>query len=105
MQENVAEINAAAASSKFINAFQIIAMSSDLDLSGLFEENVKDLKLFLLKSLNSSNKELKIGVFTYCYVFRMIRDIKQELGPRTQHKKQSRRLKLRQLMLAYQLKE
>lgn len=43
LQENVAEINAATASSNFINAFQIIAMSSDLDLSGLFEEQVKDL--------------------------------------------------------------
>ncbi|CDY49727.1 BnaA10g11570D [Brassica napus] len=38
VKENVAEINAATASSNFINAFQIIAMSSDLDLSGLFEE-------------------------------------------------------------------
>ncbi|XP_013656868.1 CBL-interacting serine/threonine-protein kinase 21 isoform X1 [Brassica napus] len=42
VKENVAEINAATASSNFINAFQIIAMSSDLDLSGLFEEQVKD---------------------------------------------------------------
>lgn len=57
MQENVAEINAATASSNFINAFQIIAMSSDLDLSGLFEEQVKDLKFFLAKSLNYFNKE------------------------------------------------
>lgn len=44
LQENVAEINAATASSNFINAFQIIAMSSDLDLSGLFEEQVKRFK-------------------------------------------------------------
>ena len=43
VKENVAEINAATASSNFINAFQIIAMSSDLDLSGLFEEQVKDV--------------------------------------------------------------
>jgi hypothetical protein len=46
IKDNVAEINAATASSNFINAFQIIAMSSDLDLSGLFEENVKHLNLF-----------------------------------------------------------
>lgn len=36
-EENAAERNAPASSS-FINAFQLIAMSSDLDLSGLFEE-------------------------------------------------------------------
>ena len=45
LQENVAEINAETASSNFINAFQIIAMSSDLDLSGLLEEQVKDIKI------------------------------------------------------------
>lgn len=30
-----------APSQSFINAFQLIAMSSDLDLSGLFEEQVQ----------------------------------------------------------------
>lgn len=38
MQENNAE--AKVPHSSFINAFQLIAMSHDLDLSGLFEEKV-----------------------------------------------------------------
>lgn len=37
MQENVKETKIPKSSS-FINAFQLIAMSNDLDLSGLFEE-------------------------------------------------------------------
>ncbi|KAF8093809.1 hypothetical protein N665_0377s0020 [Sinapis alba] len=59
IKENVAEINAATASSNFINAFQIIAMSSDLDLSGLLEE--QDDKIYKTKigSKNTAQETIK----------------------------------------------
>ncbi|CAF1698620.1 unnamed protein product [Brassica oleracea var. botrytis] len=59
LQENVAEINAETASSNFINAFQIIAMSSDLDLSGLLEE--QDDKIYKTKigSKNTAQETIK----------------------------------------------
>ncbi|KAG5403698.1 hypothetical protein IGI04_009817 [Brassica rapa subsp. trilocularis] len=58
-RENVAEINAETASSNFINAFQIIAMSSDLDLSGLLEE--QDDKIYKTKigSKNTAQETIK----------------------------------------------
>ncbi|KAL0673321.1 hypothetical protein Bca4012_001302 [Brassica carinata] len=59
IKENVAEINAGTASSNFINAFQIIAMSSDLDLSGLLEE--QDDKIYKTKigSKNTAQETIK----------------------------------------------
>ncbi|XP_033144568.1 CBL-interacting serine/threonine-protein kinase 21 isoform X2 [Brassica rapa] len=59
IKENVAEINAETASSNFINAFQIIAMSSDLDLSGLLEE--QDDKIYKTKigSKNTAQETIK----------------------------------------------
>ncbi|KAJ4907808.1 CBL-interacting serine/threonine-protein kinase 21 [Raphanus sativus] len=59
IKESVAEINAATASSNFINAFQIIAMSSDLDLSGLLEE--QDVKIYKTKigSKNTAQETIK----------------------------------------------
>ncbi|KAL0843655.1 hypothetical protein Bca101_016901 [Brassica carinata] len=59
IKENVAEINAATASSNFVNAFQIIAMSSDLDLSGLLEE--QDDKIYKTKigSKNTAQETIK----------------------------------------------
>ncbi|KAF3542676.1 hypothetical protein DY000_02001182 [Brassica cretica] len=59
LQENVAEINAGTGSSNFINAFQIIAMSSDLDLSGLLEE--QDDKIYKTKigSKNTAQETIK----------------------------------------------
>ncbi|CAL9243986.1 unnamed protein product [Arabidopsis halleri] len=59
LQENVAEINAATASSNFINAFQIIAMSSDLDLSGLFEENDDKKYKTRIGSKNTAQETIK----------------------------------------------
>ncbi|CAH8386386.1 unnamed protein product [Eruca vesicaria subsp. sativa] len=59
IKENIAEINASTKSSNFINAFQIIAMSSDLDLSGLLEE--QDDKIYKTKigSKNTAQETIK----------------------------------------------
>ncbi|XP_043696235.1 CBL-interacting serine/threonine-protein kinase 21 [Telopea speciosissima] len=46
-------------SSSFINAFQLIAMSSDLDLSGLFEEQVEDKQRTRLGSKHSINETIE----------------------------------------------
>ncbi|OAO96427.1 SnRK3.4 [Arabidopsis thaliana] len=59
IKDNVAEINAATASSNFINAFQIIAMSSDLDLSGLFEENDDKRYKTRIGSKNTAQETIK----------------------------------------------
>ncbi|CAH2069613.1 unnamed protein product [Thlaspi arvense] len=59
LQENVAEINAATASSNYINAFQIIAMSSDLDLSGLFEEQDDKIYKTRIGSKNTAQETIK----------------------------------------------
>ncbi|ESQ42638.1 hypothetical protein EUTSA_v10013669mg [Eutrema salsugineum] len=59
IKENVAEINAATASSNFINAFQIIAMSSDLDLSGLFEEHDDKRYKTMIGSKNTAQETIK----------------------------------------------
>ncbi|KAL9283781.1 putative CBL-interacting serine/threonine-protein kinase 21 CAMK-CAMKL-CHK1 family [Arabidopsis thaliana] len=59
IKDNVAEINAATASSNFINAFQIIAMASDLDLSGLFEENDDKRYKTRIGSKNTAQETIK----------------------------------------------
>ncbi|KAJ0261512.1 CBL-interacting serine/threonine-protein kinase 21 [Hirschfeldia incana] len=59
IKENVAEINAATASSNFINAFQIIAMSSDLDLSGLLEEQDDQIYKTKIGSKNTAQETIK----------------------------------------------
>jgi serine/threonine protein kinase len=59
IKDNVAEINAATASSNFINAFQIIAMSSDLDLSGLFEEQDDKKYKTRIGSKNTAQETIK----------------------------------------------
>ena len=51
MQQEIATETKIPKSSSFINAFQLIAMSQDLDLSGLFEEQAS-LKIRMLVTIN-----------------------------------------------------
>lgn len=60
-QEQMSEVDKSPRSPSLINAFELIGMSSYLDLSGFFEKEVRE-KLFLINSSHCSGNALFLTV-------------------------------------------